>query len=725
MWTFLNTAFLWAGLAALLPLMLHLLQRRRTVRVPFSTLRFLRLAEKKSTSRIRLENFLLWLLRTLLVIFLVLAFAGPVMRAAGLGRWAGSSRRDIAIVLDQSASMRYESGFLKVWPTAVQTAADLIQGLSSGDRVTLFLAQENAVPLIEQPTGDLELALSLLRAQEPGAGVAHLKAAFRAACHSLKESGRREKEVYLLTDGQALSWSDFKDTEPGVGGTATNAASDGWKPDPQIALFALLGGSENPENAYPLSLEIDPPLIRAGQPARIKTTIGFSGPSRATSAALLVDDREEARRTVDPGEGARQEILFTLPPLDAGRHTLRIELPPDPLTVDDTFYAVVTAHDQLPVLAAGRPQDLFFLSRALDPGAAYSTLDVRTVAPEALDAERLAEYSCLFLCNAVPLSGQALVAVEQYLRNGGVVALFPGDRGAPADYESWACLPAKPLSIRDEPPQETARLLRLLRPDDPLFAGLRLPPGSTPAISVQRRLEFGTLEKDADVVIGMGDETPFLLSRPFGRGRVLFFSVSADRAWSTLPLSPFFLPLVHRIALYGTGVSAGRLSLFPAPLQDVSDFFSAIPGDLNLVSPEGALLPVRRIQEDKREMCVVENIHRIGIYRLASDNAPILAVNLPRIESDLAPLAPSDLTRIPALSDLRIARSREELLQRVKEHRIGTPLAELFLWLALLTAILESLLAARAVRRSVRLSEHLSVEPSGRLHGSSTAKEAP
>jgi hypothetical protein len=724
MWTFLNSAFLWAGLAAMLPLMLHLLQRRRIVRVPFSTLRFLKLAEKKSTSRIRLENFLLWLLRTLLLIFLVLAFAGPVMRAAGLGRWAGASRRDIAIVLDDSASMRYESGFLKVWPAAVQTAADLIQGLSPGDRVTLFLARENAVPLIEQPSGDFELALSLLRAQEPGAGVAHLKAAFRAACNSLKESGRREKELYVLTDGQDLSWSDFRNAETGGGG-ATNAPADPWKPDPQIALFGLLAGSETPENAYPLSLDIDPLTVRAGQPARLKTIVGFSGPARATSATLLVDDKEEARRTVNPGDGGRQEVLFTLPPLPAGRHILRVELPPDPLAMDDAFHAVVVAHDQLPVLAVGRPQDLFFLSRALNPGGADSALDVRTVQPDALDAERLAGFACLFLCNAVPLSGQSLVAVEQYIRNGGVAVIFPGDRGAPADYESWSCLPAKPLSIRDQPPQEAARLLRLLKPDDPLFAGLHLPPGSTPALAVQRRLAFGTLEKDAETVIGMGDDAPFLLARPFGRGRILFCSVSADRAWSTLPLSPFFLPLVHRIALYGTGTSASRLYVFPAPLQDVTDFVSAFPGDLNLLSPAGALLPVRRVQEDKREACVVDNLAHTGIYRLASDNAPVLAVNLSRIESDLTPVRAADLARIPALSGLFTARSREELLQRVKEHRIGTPLAELFLWLALLTAILESLLAARAVRRSPRLSDRMTLEPSGRLRGTGTDGEAP
>ena len=70
MLVFLNPIYLW-GLAALsIPLALHLFQRRRTVVVPFPTLRFLKLAQKRSASRVRFENLLLWLLRSLLLAML-------------------------------------------------------------------------------------------------------------------------------------------------------------------------------------------------------------------------------------------------------------------------------------------------------------------------------------------------------------------------------------------------------------------------------------------------------------------------------------------------------------------------------------------------------------------------------------------------------------------------------------------------------------------------------
>ena len=87
MLVFLNPLFLWALAAAAIPLALHLFQRRRTVLTPFPTLRFLKIAQKRSSSRVRFENLILWLLRTLLLLALACAFAMPVIRKTAAADW--------------------------------------------------------------------------------------------------------------------------------------------------------------------------------------------------------------------------------------------------------------------------------------------------------------------------------------------------------------------------------------------------------------------------------------------------------------------------------------------------------------------------------------------------------------------------------------------------------------------------------------------------------------
>src|SRR6266478_3790805 len=135
-----------AGVGASVPLLLHLMQNRRKVQLPFPTLRFLKLADKHSSRKIRLENFLLWLLRTLIMALLGMAFAMPMIRASGLG-WLGEAPRDVAIVLDASWSMGYHTGHGSVWDKGVEAAAAIIEGLSDKDRFCIYLAREQPEPL--------------------------------------------------------------------------------------------------------------------------------------------------------------------------------------------------------------------------------------------------------------------------------------------------------------------------------------------------------------------------------------------------------------------------------------------------------------------------------------------------------------------------------------------------------------------------------------------------
>ncbi|MBP5226714.1 MAG: BatA domain-containing protein, partial [Kiritimatiellae bacterium] len=130
---FANPLFLWALTAAAIPLMLHMFQRRRTVVTPFPTLRFLKAAQKRSSSRVRFENLLIWLLRTLLVLCIAFAFAQPVLKNAA-GGILGRTDRDIAIILDGSYSMHYEMERAKVWETCKEGAEKMINGLKAGDR---------------------------------------------------------------------------------------------------------------------------------------------------------------------------------------------------------------------------------------------------------------------------------------------------------------------------------------------------------------------------------------------------------------------------------------------------------------------------------------------------------------------------------------------------------------------------------------------------------------
>jgi len=101
--TFLQTIFLAGLAAAVIPVLIHLLNRPRARVVRFSTLEFIRRLQIKKSRRIRFREILLLILRAALIALLAVAFARPVLRAAGgIG---GRARTSACIVLDASASM--------------------------------------------------------------------------------------------------------------------------------------------------------------------------------------------------------------------------------------------------------------------------------------------------------------------------------------------------------------------------------------------------------------------------------------------------------------------------------------------------------------------------------------------------------------------------------------------------------------------------------------------
>ena len=733
---FVESQFLYAAGAAVVPLLLHLLSKRKTVRIYFSTLRFLQLAQKQSSRRIRLENFLLWLLRTALLLLIAFAFAQPFIRSQSSGNWLKRSKRDVAIVWDESFSMSYESSRLNVWEESRQAILSILTKLEPGDRVSLIMAGEEPFPLVAKPSGELDKITALVKNRKPSTMSSQMRPAILKAVESLRESGTRECELFIVTDGQSVPWSRFE--APGAAAktnaaaryaattnlpaVVTSSAKD-WPPqelvDKKIPVFLTLVGATAPENATPIQVDVYPALLRSDIPGQVWVRAFANGAVRESSVVLYVDDKEIGRQNMKLGADKIEEAALSLPPLSVGTHFARIELPRDGLSLDDTFHFLLRVKEKFRVLSVGTPQDLFYLDKALNPGGRAASLDAHSVTIEGLLLEKLDDYSAIFLCNAVPLPGQALLALEHYVRDGGLLIFIPGDRGQPADYANIISLPVKPVKIEELALKAQRKTLRLLKQRDPIFSSLRLIPGTVPAIAIQRFLRCEPVDKNTEILVSADADLPFLYSRNFGRGRVLLLTVAADRTWSTLPLSTLFLPLMHQMVQAGAGQSEPPLYTYNSRELDLSPFLSEAPEGASLIAPDHSTIPLRRFISNGVTTLHAENITEPGIYRLAkpgSDTVPLLAVNVPRTESDLTTLKPDQLRTKMGLTSLYIAQGKDELARIVEEHRVGKPLAEQLLWAALIIAVLEWLVANRVNRKTASLTSRLLVESSGRVH---------
>ena len=701
---FLTPLFLLAAaVGASVPLLLHLMQNKRKEQLPFPTIRFLKLAEKHSSRKIRLENFLLWLLRTLIMALLGMAFAMPMIRRSGLD-WLGDAPRDVAIVLDASYSMSYRTERGAVWDRAIEAAAAVIEGLTDKDRFCIYLAREQPEALVAEPVANKQEGVSRLRALQPGTGSSRLGPAIASAMKALlKADASREREIHIVTDNQAVPWKSL--------------ASEKVEIDKKTAVFVSLLGVPAPENAGVASVELQPPVARKGAEVKVIAKLLRSGTAADTVATLFLDEKEAGRRSIKAGDPEAAAPSFSLPPLEVGIHTARVQTPDDSLVIDDAFHFLIRVQDEMPSLAVGSESDTLFLRTALRTGFGRPTAVV-AMKPEQLTDKPLSPYACIFLCNALPLSGQAIAALEAYVKTGGVLVIFPGIGAKPDAYETWNCLPGIPSAIEELPLSQRNRTLTWDQPQHLLVRTLR-EGVAVPALAIRRRLAWAKTHESAQRIVSMGANQPFLLERAFGDGRVLMFAVSADRTWSDFPLSPFFLPLLLQCADYGAGVGAKSPFVWANDSISLSDRFPDLKGAPTLAGPDGKPVSVRSSTVQGRTVLNAEGVTVPGIYMLSTaeqpEAKPALAVNLPREESELAPIDEKEIPKRLGVDRANIALDLPTLRRLIEEHRIGRTYGEHLLWLAFLLIVIEFTYANVLMRGTKGGAEKLTVDAAGHV----------
>src|SRR5437867_13087135 len=135
-----------AGLiAVLLPILIHLLNRRKFRVVDWAAMEFLLDADKQNRRRIRLENLLLLVLRCLAVLLIGLLLARPFLPTSATAGLIETASYERIILLDDSLSMQARLGNESAWDVAIQRLQEHFRSLAEqpGDNsLTVWLTSQ-------------------------------------------------------------------------------------------------------------------------------------------------------------------------------------------------------------------------------------------------------------------------------------------------------------------------------------------------------------------------------------------------------------------------------------------------------------------------------------------------------------------------------------------------------------------------------------------------------
>lgn len=597
---FLNPLLLWAIPLAALPIIIHLLNRRRFTRVPWAAMEHLLAAMKRNRKRLRMEQWLVLLLRTLAVLFLALLVARPQLEGGGL---IGVQKHHV-VLLNDSASMQQRVGSVKAWSRAqdeLKKLADRLADTRSGDLFSLVLATEPGQPEIWAQRVGPDLG------QQVGGMVKNLSVSDRSIDlgNLLRETRERAKEVpsagytdyYVIGDRRSVDWvTDGDEPRPGV----LSALAEMDPLEEHVSAMAV--GSEESDNLAISAVRRLDRLAVAGVPVALAVDIENTGleATQATELSVEMDGKSRVLMPVPqlaPGEKVAVSVIHTFH--SAGFHRVEAALPTtDPYLVDDRRALALPVEERSKVLLVdGEPdEDLeggetMFLQVALDPGGDQpSGVEPQVVTEGELPEVDLSPFDVVYLCNVPVPSAPTVARLEEFVAGGGGLVIFVGAQVDPERYNEqlWrggqGLLPLPLGEIAGDP--DRREHIVLTDKDHPICGKLGdvLEILCNVAVLVKRYL---TVEDDpqvgAAVLARVGDSegSPAIVSRTFGSGggQVVLFAISADKHWSNWPDTDANLVMAHQV------------HRFAAKAQDLTAFNFGTEGTLLLELDPGLHKP--------------------------------------------------------------------------------------------------------------------------------------
>jgi len=686
---FVSPALALAGVIAVsAPVAIHLLSRWRRRPEPWGAMRFLLEAYRKQKRRMRLEQWLLLLMRCLIVLMLGMALARPRLVGA-LGGWLGgldTQGRIVNIVVDDSLSTHAPDGPDATRFDRLRSSAEaVIQALNANDRATLWRAGRPAGPVILEPTSDREALSRALQAMTPGYSRPDLPEALSQIDRVLQANDADPAKVLTVVLSDFVRSSDY-----------LNRPLD--LPAESLARLGTLFVSRplaGLNNTQVLSVEPRRRVLvmddRTGDVVPVRVSVRrFSEVLTEGVVPLtvsLIDPEGRSLSTV------KRQAVFTQgqgvasisvgPVLDASWRahesqggsllTVRAQLDTDieGLTADDQSFASVELRSGLRVAVvdepAGRLQGLGagltpgqWLTLALKPEIVGRSgpVEVVPLSPATLnDPQSYDLLDAVLILRPDLLFESSWGDLASYAQHGGLVWVFTPPKDGSALWTNsmarafdidWR-IGMEPVSVeavnsdwRLSAEPIAAPPLQLLAADwqalaQPVGISRRLPVeagGSESWISLQQ-----ATPRDGSEPGTQTNANSLLIHHKVGRGSLLLLSTALDTRWTNLPTKPLFVPLIHETlrGVLGSADSPGRVQAVAGdqPLLD-ADWSGVEAIDRLVIS--GDLIEAKKLDSEpgdtllfttgERGTQLAKPLNLPGVYQAMTDSGPCrLVVN--------------------------------------------------------------------------------------------------
>jgi len=699
MFSFLNSIILFGLAAAAIPLLIHLLARRRLKRVYFSSLTFLKSMQRSQLRWLKVKQLLLLIVRTLIVIFLVLAFARPALRSQlrGVGAEAQTSA---VVLLDNSYSMARETKDGSLFELAQGKTEEILDLLGPGDEVAVTAFSDGIDFTLPPFSSNKEALKGRLEKLSLSYRTTNVVEALLGAVESLKESSNLTREIYLLTD---LTKSGWRERE------RLNLLEDKNSSDRPVRLYLIPFQGPDLDNLSVGELDFGRQLVQVGKSFKLNATVINYAESRQDRrlVSLFLDGRRVAQSDVTLPAGGEAAVDFTLQVDTPGLHYGRVELEDDELIADNSRYFSFRIPEVINVLIVGEnPQVVRHIRWALNPSSdSRGHFRVSVADPKDLPRENLSRYELIILAGLSRIEPNVWEGLKRFAEAGGGLFFSLGSNPDLRFYNQEVAGPIFGVQIKGSIGQAGGKKrffsweeIDLSHPIFSIYRDLENRDKSAPFASPKFYAYYQAKTSRTSRTLGsLTSKDPILLEGGFENGgKALLLTSSFAESFSDVSMRSFFVPFVNRACEYLAQDLSAYFSEVRVGGEIQVELPSQVPeGEIVVTRPDGERFFTSATALPRRRMVSFGGTELPGIYRFSSSGEELdfRAVNVDLSESQPNLRSEEEIEKDLAFLKPTFLKSTSPIASAVKESRLGRELWQEALFLVLALMGIEMLLA--------------------------------
>lgn len=721
-----------------LPWLIEWLFRRRKRQIDLPTIRFL--LNNEEEKKIRRQDRMLLILRSIAVFFLVLAISRPLLQKGMIG---DTGKRDVVVLIDGTASMNQQVGVTTAFGLAQKRAASLVRELPEESRVSVAHFSSRPQVLVNKET-DVYTAAARLESLRPGLGSCPVGDALAMLKKFITDEKLENPEVYIFSDFQKNSWVP-------PGGKTADAAKSFADIERDCKVFLVDVGAEMDFNFMVTQLRPQDYVLSTEMPVTFHVEVEIWGTPPDDSKptlSFLVDGIKKGLRDLDPKK-EKQILKFDHQFLNAGEHLVEVELEGDRhqidnkraylcsvpasfkvLILDETHVAAGSTGNALAALpgeadtsASDLKKESSFIAKAVEPPsypgmAKVSRFSSKIINPTRISYENLENYPVIILTQISALDETLAANLKQYVLQGGSLWVFLGPDVNVYDYnkllyeEGNGILPCKleeKVSAKDGdgPP-----VVRYGVSAHPALAQV-----SQNVNEDSKVLEYMSVKPhpESRVVLNLTNKIPLYIEKDSGSGKVLLSTTTAGISWSYVPATMEFPILVQEMVRYlvgnpdkGVNLQTGEVFKQPIYISTRHMLLKTPAGNKVRVTPHEI-----NEENDEYELRFEDTVQH-GVYQVVDTPPEVLArrrfvVNQRSNESNLKKLDKGDFENAFGGGGWMWCGPDRPIEEIVSKLYSVTELAPWIFWFLVITITVESFLAARYGSRR-RADEKKSLE---------------